>query len=76
MQTVRAEGFIDGYPANFTVTQEDVEVEGLPSVTNQEEAQARFAILSWLKKRDTKEPLLGSLNNPKPTPTDEYPIMW
>lgn len=76
MQTVRAEGFVDGYPANFTVTQEDVEVEGLPSVTNQEEAQARFAILSWLKKRDTKEPLLGSLNNPKPTPTDEYPIMW
>lgn len=76
MQTVQAEGFVDGYPANFTVTQEDVEVEGLPSVTNQEEAQARFAILSWLKKRDTKEPLLGSLNNPKPTPTDEYPIMW
>jgi hypothetical protein len=76
MQTVRVEGFVDGYPANFTVTQEDVEVEGLPSVTNQEEAQARFAILSWLKKRDTKEPLLGSLNNPKPTPTDEYPIMW
>lgn len=76
VQTVRAEGFVDGYPANFTVTQEDVEVEGLPSVTNQEEAQARFAILSWLKKRDTKEPLLGSLNNPKPAPTDEYPIMW
>lgn len=76
VQTVRTEGFVDGYPANFTVTQEDVEVEGLPSVTNQEEAQARFAILSWLKKRDTKEPLLGSLNNPKPTPTDEYPIMW
>lgn len=76
MQTVRAEGFVDGYPANFTVTQEDVEVEGLPPVNNQEEAQARFAILSWLKKRDTKEPLLDSLNNPKPTPTDEYPIMW
>lgn len=76
VQAVQAEGFVDGYPANFTVTQEDVEVEGLPPVNNQEEAQARFAILSWLKKRDTKEPLLGSLNNPKPTPTDEYPIMW
>lgn len=76
VQAVRAEGFVDGYPANFTVTQEDVEVEGLPPVNNQEEAQARFAILSWLKKRDTKEPLLDSLNNPKPTPTDEYPIMW
>jgi hypothetical protein len=75
---VDAEETLDGYLANFNADPLEAEVideASLPPVTNDEEAEARNAILKWVNGAKDRKPVLDSIINPKPEPTDEYPIM-
>lgn len=75
---VDAEETLDGYLANFNADPVEAEVideASLPPVANDEEAEARAAILKWVNGAKDRKPVLDSIINPKPEPTDEYPIM-
>lgn len=76
---VDAEETLDGYLANFNadpVESEVIDEASLPPVSNDEEAEARAAILKWVNGAKDRKPILDSIINPKPEPTDEYPIMY
>lgn len=76
---VDAEETLDGYLANFNADPVEAEVideASLPPVANDEEAEARTAILKWVNGAKDRKPVLDSIINPKPEPTDEYPIMY
>jgi hypothetical protein len=76
---VDAEETLDGYLANFNadpVESEVIDESSLPPVSNDEEAEARAAILKWVNGAKDRKPVLDGIMNPKPEPTDEYPIMY
>ena len=75
---VDAEETLDGYLANFNADPLEAEVideASLPPVANEEEAEARAAILKWINGSKDRKPLLDSIMNPAPEPDDEYPIL-